>query len=256
VFSDYTIENKEETGQRMFQAFNLLRRMFEEGIIPCHCSMEPAHLVTKFRATREDTSKPDWLFARYWYSSFVDLLTARNAEDEGYLWEPGPTQLEVMPIPVGLARYAEQEGKPAHVSCWGEWYLAAMRGGENKALATDLINNIMSAQRICDRTFRCAALPTVEEFYNLYGNAECFSLPQRSDLSLPKTTYNGLRRMLFGSAKSRTQVFDYRNTMRELHPILHCLQGSSRVSARELSEMICQALDRIESLADKEMLLF
>ena len=71
--------------------------------------------------------------------------------------------------------------------------------------------------------------------------------------------------MLFGSAKSRAQVFDYRNTMRELHPILHYLQGFSKVTAaarkpcarlHELAQMTCDALARIESLAGKEMLLF
>ena len=254
VFSDYSIENKEETGQRMFQAFNLLRRLFEEGIIPRHCSQEPADVARQFPPGHETQDKGDWVFARHWYSSFVDLLTARNAQG-GYLWQPDG-QLEVMPIPVSLSRYVEQKGEPTHVSCWGEWYLAAMRGGENKALAVDVINNIMSAQRICDRAFHRASVPTVEQFYEMYGNAECFHLPQRNDLSLPKTTYNELRKMLFGSAKSRTQVFDYRNTMRELHPILHYLQGSSKVTAQDLGQRVCDALSRIESLAGKELMLF
>ena len=249
VYSDYSIENKEETGQRMFQAFNLLRRMFDEGIIPRHCSLEPDSVVRQFPPGKEE-----WGFARYWYSTFMELLTERSAQG-GYLWQGGGP-LEVMPIPVSLSRYVEQKGEPTHVSCWGEWYLAPMRGGENKALAVDVINNIMSAQRICDRAFHRACVPTVEEFYVVYGNAECFHLPERGDATLPKTTYNELRKMLFRSAKSRTQVFDYRNTMRELHPILHYLQGFSKVTARELAQMTCEALARIESLAGKEMLLF
>jgi hypothetical protein len=230
--------------------------MFDEEIIPRHCSLDPAEVVRRFPAGDRRAAGPDWGFARHWYSTFVDLLTARKADGDGWLWGPGDGELDVMPIPVSLSRYVEQKGRPTHVSCWGEWYLAAVRGGENKALAVDLINNLMSTQRICDRALRCASVPTVEEFYEMYGRAECLDLRQRPDLKLPTLSFNRLREMLFGSAKSRTQIFDYRNCMRELHPVLHLLQGSSKVSARQLSQMICEAISRIESLAGKEMLLF
>ena len=49
-------------------------------------------------------------------------------------------RLAVAPIPVSLARYYDSmvSGKPPqHSSCWGEWYLACLKGSENLALGID-----------------------------------------------------------------------------------------------------------------------
>jgi hypothetical protein len=256
----YQVTNKEDTKRKLFQAFYLLYLMFEKGIIPRNCSLEAKDFAAQ--AFRSDS---DWLFARHWYSTFVDTLTAKKSSQSGtddFMWKPDVfVELDIMPIPISLSMFIDQEKNNGddkqlkHVSSWGEWYFGVMKGTENESLAVDLINNMLSKQKVCDQAFACASLPTVEAFYEMYGDSGCFNLPDRESKLLPKKTYNDLRKMLFENGRSRNEVFDYQHCIRELHCVFEYVRTSTTVTPRDLIERIVQAIKRIEALEKKEMLL-
>jgi len=269
ILPDYTVCDRETARETLFRAFYLLNLMFQKQIILPNSSLEPKEFVAQ-------SSKPnsDWLFARHWYSTFVDVLTAtrrgRDQEKE-LVWNPAPqVRLDIMPIPVTLSWYSEQrknynsskatkkEDKPfyvEHVSCWGEWYLGIMKGTENEKLAIDLINNLMSSRKVCERAFSCAALPTVKDFYTMYGEARCFNLPQRDSELLPDTTYKEVSDTLFQHAKSRAEIFDYRHCTREFLSVLEYVRTVRNSSPKDLGKRVDDAIKRIEALGDQEILV-
>lgn len=110
------------------------------------------------------------------------------------------------------------------VSCWGEWHFAILRGTENETLATELINNLMSSQKIYDRAIAGAALPTVDKFYEDYGHIPCINLPDRDDINLPTTTFRELSERIFPIAHSRNAIFDFRHCLRLFHGLLTEIQ--------------------------------
>jgi len=270
VFPDYSFtEADDEVCKILFRAYYLLCRMFEKDIIPRNSCLEPAEF-----AAQSLTARSEWLFARHWYSTLVDVLTARhrrrNAEGE-LVWKPdAAVRIETMPIPLFLPAYEAQlratktaQGKKAdkasdhevtHRACWGEWYLGIVRGTENETLSVDLINNLMSSRKVCERAFSGAALPTVEEFYEMYGNARCFNLPDRPHKLLPDKTYKEMKKM-FADARTRTDIFDFRHCMRELHSVLEYVRVSERISAHELRKAIDNAILRIKDLGNKQVLV-
>jgi len=268
IAPDYSIAEPEKTGMLLMQAMTYFDIMFRRGIIPRNCTLEAKEFAQRFPGPGKGTGS-DWLFARHWYSTFVDILLSRkNRAEEEFVWTPGNIHLDVMQIPLSLARYIEQEDEKEkakkkgeekeghyHISCWGEWYLGVMSGTENEALAVDLINNVMSSQKIADRAFACASVPTVEEFYTMYGDTRCLNIPERRDLGQPNLTFSNLRERFFGNAKSRTQVFDYRHCMREIHGVLEFVHVSGGVSSVDLAVKILDAMRRIRALRDKEVLV-
>jgi hypothetical protein len=129
--------------------------------------------------------------------------------------------------------------------------MALMKGSENVALAVDLINNVMSSQRICDRAFSGAAVPTVEDFYKIYGDIPCLNFPERPTKLLPETTFADLREMFFKNARSRSQIFDYRLCMRELHSILEYIHAFPARSATDMGTRIDEALNKIRELSGR-----
>ena len=265
VLPDYTIQERNVTAARLFEAFWIFRTMRQKQIIPRNSTLEAVDFAKQYGKRSDDESEgsesPDWLFARHWHSTFVDILTATD-QDGDFLWEPlkDGVQLEVTPIPVSLSKYIvtpEAARDKIHSSCWGEWYLALLRGSENQALATDLINNLMSSRRICERAFSCAALPTVELFYEteMYGGIGCFNIPERRDIGLPEMTFAELRKRLFMSAGTRTRIFDYRHCMRYLHAILEHVHDFPALGPEGMGEEILKALEKIEGLGKTEILL-
>lgn len=272
VNPDYTIgrstSEKEQQLQekelvcKLFRAYYLLYLLFSHKMTPWNCSLDPVSVAKRYSSNANE----DWLFARHWYSTLVHLLTYKRKgthEREEFVWNgEGPQQkcdLEVMPLPVSLDRYLENKlcgGQLIHYSCWGEWYLGVLKGTENMALAIDLINNIMSSQKICDSAFSCASVPTVEEFYKQYGDAKCFSIADRDDTILPQLTYKDLKKTFMdgGKAKSRSDIFDYRHSIRELHSVLEYVHNFKDFEPRLLLSKIKDALQRIKDLAQKKML--
>jgi hypothetical protein len=271
ILPDYSIDQKGLAREILFRAFYTLYLMFDRGIIPRDSCLEPEDFAA--HSSRIDS---DWLFARHWYSTLIDVLSGKhesNGREHELIWQPDSNvKLDIMPIPVSLSWYTEQwrsnkrvaseeveceNGKfvPKHASCWGEWYLGIMKGTENEKLAIDLINNLMSSRKVYDRAFSCAALPTMNEFYEMYGDAGCFNLTERDPKLLPDKTYNSMR-SLFEGARSRTDIFDYRHCMRELHSILEYVRQIRELKPKKLMKRIDAAIERIETLGGKQILVF
>ena len=89
----------------------------------------------------------------------------------------------------------------------------------------------------------------------MYGDTRCLNIPERRDLGQPNLTFSNLRERFFGNAKSRTQVFDYRHCMREIHGVLEFVHVSGGVSSVDLAVKILDAMRRIRALRDKEVLV-
>ena len=266
----YQLFNKAHTTERLFHAICLLHRMFKDGIIPIHSAVDPLYMRDRYgENTRQGTAEGvDWLFARHWYSTAVDLLT-HKPEDKpsaSHLWEQKGAQVEIMPLPISLSHYIEQresgksDGEIVHRSCWGEWHFAVHGGSENKALALDIINNLMSSSKICDRAFRNASLPTVEAFYTRYPKVKCFNIPERPADSVPSWTFGDIHDKLFPFAKSRSQIFDYRHCVREIHTVIEAIQAAANKrpvgnSPLDVGSDLLKALQTISEFQSKGLML-
>jgi len=251
VRADYEVKEKPKVRERLFRAFYVIKMMFDKGIIPQDCSLDPKRFVAL--CSKKDS---EWLFARHWYSTFIDVLTARDETkpDKPFIWNPDSSvELEFMQIPISLSRFIDNPEAP-HISCWGEWYLGIIKGTENKALAIDLINNIMSCQKVCTRAFSCAALPTTEEFYALYKDAKAVNLPERDKKLIPSKTYKEIRDDFFKTAQSRSCIFDYSHSILELHTVLEYVRVTRDVSVDKLLGKIKTAIEKIEELNERGLL--
>lgn len=254
ISPDYSIEAKEDNLVEIFRAFYILALMFQNGIIPANSTLDTVEFAKKYNqsTTANETKNPDWMFARHWYSTLIEILSAQDPnrtnlkfENSEFMWHQEAVKLDIMPIPVSFANYMNYKENVWHISCWGDWHLAMMNGSENIELGCDLINNIMSSDRVCERAFSNAAVPTVEAFYERYGDSLCFNQPKRKDIELPNWTYNRLRNTLFIHAKSRSQIFDYHHCMRELHSVLEFVHFSERDPGQKNKEQLSEKFEKI-----------
>ncbi len=279
---DYNVENERDTKARLSQALYLLGIMLRDGIITEDSTLDASDFGERYGAAgrakakanpRTPDKSEDWVFARQWYSTLVELLTARHeltrqpglsateTHEPPFLWEDKEAQLGIMPIPISLSYYLARGARAHHVSCWGDWHWIMTKGTENMALGIDLINNLMSSQKVCERAFQCAAIPTVDTFYRLYKDSRCLNLPERryhSPHMLPDTTFVGLRETYFKHARSRSEIFDYEHCMLELHSLFQFV----KVLAREphpdwgkLKRRTNEAFGRIKKLGEKTLLV-
>lgn len=275
IAPDYGILKKPETLRGVLRAFYLLSLMFQNQIIPVNSTLDSNEFGRRYSQPNQDKEQPvDWAFARHWYSTLIEVLSARKKKDKDdddsirFQWERKGAIVDIMPIPVSFATYALQGDKTRHTSCWGDWHLAIINGTENMELGIDLVNNLMSSDRICDRAFANSAIPTVEAFYERYGDTPCFNLPERKDIKLPDLTYNDLRDTFFENAKSRSQVFDFHHCMRELHPVLEYVHfvcqrtpsGSishvlNKSIQNDLKDKIKNAIEQIEDFKESAFML-
>ncbi|MHC4742772.1 MAG: RAD55 family ATPase [Planctomycetota bacterium] len=160
---------------------------------------------------------------------------------------------------------SEDFPKLVHHSCWGDWSFALLAGSENESLAIDLINNMMSSTDITDRAFNCACIPTVEDFYEMYGESQCFDMAQRPEIVMPKITFNELKNDYFANAKTRLDIYDYRHVARILHSRLETIRKSEysafargaekREEQRDLPALCEHLIKEIERLATAPILL-
>lgn len=247
----------------MLEAVLLLKEMFSRGVIPRNSTLDP---FAGSPAVGSGVS--DWAFARHWYSTFVDVLTAH--ESGKFVWPQKGDQsdrvalnLRSMPVTSRYLGFVEAEARrtgesiraKTRIACWGEWHLGALRASENHALAVELVNNLMSSQKVSERALKCAALPTVEEFYRLYENVGCFRFPERSDIILPRITFGQIREDYLRVARSRSDVFDYRHCMRSLHGLIEQIHHSPKIEVNVLGELLLKVMSDINGLRDRELLL-
>jgi len=324
VNPDYTFSGKTGEGDRthLLRAFHLFRSLFRTGVSDRNSTLETqrAEGATYVHVGEQPTN---WLFARHWYSTMVDTLTAKDEEGR-YLWCDGEAMdLELMPVPSSLSlwirktiektiektpdespsltaeelnRFCEcseshfceditrceetkgcalkkiNDGKGLsslvdHHACWGEWSFGLMSGSENQSLAIDLINNLMTNSKICERAFNGACLPTVEAFYEMYGDVKCLDLPERPEVSMPSLSYNQLRSQHFRHAKTRLDIYDFRHVAKILHSKMEAIRKSqvqnedssrSHESAWEDEKIweLCKSfLDDVGKLAEMSIML-
>ncbi len=279
---DYKIENERDTKARLSQALYLLGIMLKDDLITEDSTLDAGDFGERYSragrtgagANRRTPGKSeDWVFARQWYSTLVELLTARREltrqqdrsatepPERPFLWENNEAQLGIMPIPISLSYYLARGVRAHHVSCWGDWHWIITKGTENTALGIDLINNLMSSQKVCERAFQCAAIPTVDTFYRLYKDSRCLNLPERryySPQMLPDTTFVGLRKTYFKHARSRSEIFDYEHCMLELHSLFQFVKVLARKPDPDwgkLQRRTNEAFARIKKLGEKTLLV-
>lgn len=179
------------------------RRWFEQGLVRRHSTIDPRH-------DKNDNDCRDWLYARHWYSTLVDTLTAVD-DGGGKVCTMRPSDVRVCQIPVG-----EGLANAVHPSTWGEWYLAVDGGTENYPLAESVINNHLSCSKVIRRAVTGAGLPPFEEFYREYGDCNCFGTNK---------SFNEIRKMLNG-AISRAAFARYRFVMQRLYALGQWLMTS------------------------------
>lgn len=246
VTPEYEIRNPAVTSEKLFQAFFLFREMFRHNVIDRDSTLDPSKIQQL-----PLKSSGQWMFARHWYSTFVDILTAKKmgSKAEPWLWMPGRNStFEIQPLPFSAYTAIMQNEFVKPVSCWGEWHFAVLNGTENRALAIEMLNNLMSSTSICERASRGAAVPTVEEFYKRYKHIPCLTFPERNDIKPLTFTYNDLRQRIFKCARSRSSIFDYRHCMREIHSVLTITQQNPLIPIKDLAAHVLDALERIASL--------
>ncbi|MFA5422288.1 MAG: hypothetical protein WC374_00325 [Phycisphaerae bacterium] len=267
IFPDYTIDQEPETRKGIIRAFYLIGLMFQYGIIPRNSTLEVNEFAKIYgqqsnkpekqsKDKQPDNKQQEWVFARHWYSTLVDILSAplnkgsKPITDESdYLWQQSKADLGLMPIPVSFSNYAKYKNNAWHISCWGDWHLALISDSENIELGSDLINELMGSDRICERAETNASIPTVEEFYNTpYKNKKCLNFPIRKKIIPPDWTYQTLREELFKHAKSRSQIFDYHHCIRELHSIIEFIRlGTIEKSQSQLDRELHSIMESISS---------
>ena len=262
---DYSIKDKESTKKELLRVFLLLSILFQKKIIPLNSTViADAFNVKK---TSGDSREQDWVFARHWYSTFIEILTDKKVDGgkHEFLWNAKDIDLDIMPIPVSFSNYMNADSKPKHISCWGDWHLCVINGSENTQLGIDLINNIMSSERICERAAANVALPTAQVFYDLYGDRKCFNIPERPDIKISNVTYSDLRSDFFENARSRSQIFDYHHCMREFHSLIEYVRLGNEFYHKngfpspsyilELERRIDQIFTTIEGFVEKPFLM-
>jgi hypothetical protein len=207
----------------------------------------------------KDVQKTNWGFMRQWHSTLVDILVAKDNNGK-HLWIPNSkTKLEISPLPESFWHFYRKNDKPRlkGISCWGDWHLAMLRGSENQSLAVGLINNIMSSSKISTRALRGAALPSVQKFYEIYRESPCVHLPERSgDLTMPTKSYEYVESKLFPIAQTRSNIFDYRHCMLEIHGfVIELVHNRCPRTPEDVSKALISVFKEIKKLSGRELLL-
>jgi hypothetical protein len=264
VDSQYRIEHLPKVAQRLFQALELIRVMFADGTIPRNSSVE-IDFLQGFPREKSRTESEDWYAARFWHSTLIEALTQRT-DDNSFKWASCKDRLRVGRIPVTIDAYVGSRKKdgdagslegysPTHHSCWGEWHFGVLMGSENKALAVEIINHFMSSQKVCEMASEHAIIPTVESFYRNYGDQPCIDIASRNVPQLPQLTFSELRETYFADARSRSQIFDYRHCMREIHSILEYIRHSPSKAEKDLSKRVLRSLLTIRDFRNRLLFL-
>jgi KaiC/GvpD/RAD55 family RecA-like ATPase len=199
---------------------------FAAAMVRLHHLIHHARIVPPRSSVDPTTyARTDWVFARHWYSTWVDVLTRTNKEGRPFSELGDSAEFGVARLPISRKYRDAQSGKqPVHHSTWGEWYLVIQRGSENVELGIDLINNLMDARKVVERALSGAALPPVHEFYETYGDDICFG----TDL-----TYNQVRTLFFPDARSRSAFDSYYEVSRVLAGPLQAILSNPLLGASE-----------------------
>jgi len=266
VTADHKIRNWEQLKPAFLRAFALLKYLFDHGITPRDSSIEPPVFCDRYNlAGKEGVTPPrqDWVLARHWYSTLVDLLTATKphlddypfsiTEESPLLWNQPEARLRICAVPTSVGNCASSPKAPDHVPCLGEWHLVILDGSENVALGHDLINWMTTSQGTCDWAFRGAILPTAKDFYQLYGRTRCFRFerPRQPLEALPDITFDGMRG-LAKNARLRSSIYDYRRCMRPVHGAFEAIRSGTVDTPKQMEDLVEGIRATINKLAELE----
>jgi len=301
---------------QMLRAYHIMHELFWRKVTPK--SSVSTHKIKAFQ--KGVAGSKEWVFARHWYSTFTELMTAKDSEGE-FLYDDDPNmRLQLMQIPVSLSAWtddlfqaelkqsdthqkvklkecannyiccrnvdlhldeptkvtgnvsyipSEREcpdkygihechgcPRPLSFSCWGEWSFGLVNGSENAELAIDLVNNMMGSIKVIQRAFAGASVPTVENFYEEYGELPCVTIPERITETLPKATYNNIRSTYFKHAKSRQEIYDFRHCGKLFYSKLERMRkADGRMQPDELVRFCSEVFTNIKKLHSAEILL-
>jgi ABC-type glycerol-3-phosphate transport system substrate-binding protein len=229
VLADYSFDTPEETTKKhLLHAYYLLAYMFYSGILPEDSTVQPPEFSERYNDT---INERDWIFGRFWYSTFVELFHAKEQDKKDtnkYLWNPTKkNELGLMPMPVTLSKYLDKDNpnEVEHCATWGDWHLGIIQGSENMQLGKDIVDHLLSSRKVIENAYNNAFIPTTEDFYKLYKNTNCFNPSKRDNIVMPNTTYKEIRYNYFRYAQSRSQIYDYRHCMVELNTILKYIEN-------------------------------
>ena len=248
VSANFKIDHKNDQLIPLIRALHIFRQLFHKDIVPRHSNLEPEYLDLL-------QAENQWLFARHWYSTLIDVLTKKDENDE-FVWKSRgkPISLEIIQIPQSIFKseqpqYANENSK----SCCGVWSFGLLEGSENIELAIDLVNNLMSSQRIEEQAFKGACIPTVEDFYQLHGDRHAINIVERADIEQPRITFEELKINFLDNAKSRTDLYSYRHCAGVIFAALEKLNCSDTITNDKLIELAFDIFDGIEDLNNKEI---
>jgi hypothetical protein len=223
------IDCPEDVFDRFCEAIEFLKKcIFSYKIMPPRSSVDPDY-----------NRSTNWAFSRHWYSTWIDVWTARDREGEPIAPSGDGQAYGVCRIPI-FHRYKEAQeldrkgGSCRHHSAWGEWYLAIQSNSENIELGIDLLNNLLTSRKIVDLALSGAALPLVEKAYQTYGDAICYGTDK---------TFTQMRKMLFANARSRTEFYNYRKVGRVLYGALNVIVTNRNANVRRLLEGAFREID-------------
>jgi energy-coupling factor transporter ATP-binding protein EcfA2 len=210
----------------LIRAFHYFGAIFKFADTPRDSTIDPCHFGASCNIPQD---YGQWLFARYWYSTLLDALTATEPMDaesssrprrKEFVWRASAgtrPRVEILAMPKGIADVD-------HFTCCGDWSFGLLDGSENLALACDLVSNLMGAVKVTDRGLRGACLPTVSQFYWRYRDEPCVPRTIRDDFVLPGMTFGEIGRRYLGTPEPspargimRHCIFDYRHCAREMY---------------------------------------
>ena len=214
---------------RFVEAVSRIRDwIHKKHIMPGNSSVDPDY-----------HDKMDWVFARHWYSTWIDVLTRQDGEDKklmGDIDDNGIYDVAKLPISKDYRdRQVAASQQIEHHSGMGEWYLMIQNNSENIELGIDIINNLMTSRKVTERALSGVELPVIEKFYDLYGEAICFGTNK---------TYNYLRKEFFPHAKSRAMFAQYRTVARVLYGALRAVVTNGSVNVERLLIKAFEELDK------------
>ncbi|MGE0884538.1 MAG: extracellular solute-binding protein [Blastocatellales bacterium] len=194
----------------------LRRWIHEDKFVPMQSSVDPAK-----------HPKTDWVFARHWYSTWVDYRTRPNKKKSSLMAQIKESdEFGIAKIPISKEYMKRQNTHlPKHHSSSGEWYLVIQANSENVELGIDLINNLMSSRKVTERALAGVELPVMEKFYEAYGSVSCYGTDK---------TFSEMRQMFAADARSRAEFDDYRKVGRVLYGVLQAVVTNQSVNVREL----------------------
>ncbi|MDA0589320.1 MAG: hypothetical protein O3C17_15050, partial [Planctomycetota bacterium] len=155
----WTDDGKVHDRSGVVRALIRFRDWLKNGIVRPYSTVDVRH---------PSNQSNEWLFARHWYSTLVDTLTAKDAKGDS-ISALQQRDVEVLRFPIA----ADCEHAVSATTS-GDWYLAVEVGTENLVFAQGIIRNLMSVNKVVARAISGGGLPPIKEFYADYGKVRCF----------------------------------------------------------------------------------